>query len=173
MKPLSWIVLLVACGDDASSPSDTAGADTAAATDTGAETTTEVVETETVATEVIADTTFEFEIVQVEEACSEIGAADCFSNYDCASELVCENVSASELEIPCCVAGVRGTKASGEPCVSESDCESGVCIARNEGPELCSARCNSGDPACSGVASECVTLPFVPDSWCVPPAEPR
>jgi hypothetical protein len=92
--------------------------------------------------------------------CSEIGAADCFSNYDCAlSSDRCENVGTADVPVACCVPGPRGTGMGGDPCQSEDDCASGVCLVDTPSPgtNLCSQLCSS-DADCPADLPSCVTL---------------
>jgi hypothetical protein len=158
-------LLPTACGDD-DKPTDTTPETTAEVTpETVAEVTPETVAEvtpETVAEvtpEVVEETT---EPTKVDAACSEGGYTDCFINADCEASQRCENMSANEVEIPCCVTGARGTKVAGEPCTSENECDTSLCISYNEGPQLCSRPCD--DTPCPAAASECVF------GLCVPPS---
>lgn len=96
------------------------------------------------------------------QACSEVGAADCFGNSDCMDNERCENIG-GDVEVACCVPGPRGCKAAGEECESEFDCDEGVCIARADEPARCSMRCMGDEdcpeavPSCNPVLGYCVT----------------
>ena len=177
MRIASALVLLAfaACGDDASS-TDTAS-DTAADTsgevspDTTADTTADTADSAPDTTvDTAADTGDDTpdtagdtaENPRVDEACSEQGYTDCFINDDCVAAERCENMSANDVEIPCCVVGPRGTGQTGEPCDSENDCETSLCISLNEGPLLCSAPC-AGPEECPESATDCKF------GLCVPP----
>ena len=151
-------LLPTACGDD-DKPSDTTQVETTA--EVTPETTAEV--TPETTAETVAETTPETtEPAKVDEACAEAGYAECFINADCEASQRCENMSANEIEIPCCVTGARGTKVAGEPCTTENECDTSLCISYNEGPQLCSRPCD--DTPCPAAASECVF------GLCVPPS---
>lgn len=156
-----------ACGDDDSKPADTTGGDTASP-DTTADTSAPEVEVqeETSAPDAAEDTSADTSPdttadttppAKVDEACSEQGYTDCFHNGDCAEAERCEDMSASELEIPCCVTGPRGTADAGVACTSENDCASGLCISYNFGPLLCSKVCES-DAECPPAAAKCSVI---------------
>lgn len=91
----------------------------------------------------------------------------CFSNEDCPDGERCEDLSGND--DPECVTGERGTKTTGEECASENECASGVCIGRNDSPEICSEDC--GDDMTCPNDLECAQVPFTGGSgfWCVTP----
>ncbi len=101
-------------------------------------------------------------------SCGDIGAADCFGNNECASADRCENVGDEANPVPCCVPGVRGTGTAGDACVSENDCDSGVCVAGN-GASLCSKTCATADD-CPATMKDCTYIAFSGsnDAWCLP-----
>ena len=103
------------------------------------------------------------EPVKVEAACSEGGYSDCFINADCEASERCQNMSANDVEIPCCITGARGTKVAGEACTSENECDTSLCISYNDGPQLCSMPCPEDGSDCPPAASACVF------GLCVPP----
>ena len=109
------------------------------------ETTTDAAET--------ADTT---EPAKVEAACDEAGYSECFSNDDCQASERCQNMSANDVEVPCCITGARGTKGAGEACTGENECETSLCISYNDGPQLCSKPCDGSASDCPAAASDCV-----------------
>lgn len=167
-----FVLAFAACGDD-----DKDGGDTTNTTDTQeevarADTSTpdtfadvphgETAEPDTAGPDTTepADTTpaetDTAEPARVDEACSEAGYTDCFINDDCPAAERCQNMSANEVEIPCCVPGVRGTGAAGVPCTNENECASSLCISYNDGPFLCSAPCDGSEGACPEAAPECV-----------------
>jgi hypothetical protein len=94
---------------------------------------------------------------RVDAACSEQGYDDCFHNGDCEAAERCEDMSASDLQIPCCVPGARGTGEAGVPCADENDCASALCISTNDGPFLCSKVCQ-GDGDCPPAAARCSAI---------------
>lgn len=157
-------VSFVACGDDDSKPADSASPDTTtpdtATPDTTADTGVPEVDEDTSApdTSVPGDASADATPpAKVDAACSEAGYTDCFHNGDCADTERCENMSASDLEIPCCVTGARGTADAGVACTNENDCASGLCISYNEGPFLCSRVCAS-DAECPPAAARCSAI---------------
>lgn len=85
--------------------------------------------------------------------CDEAGTTACFANSDCADNQRCENIGGA-LEVACCVEGPRGCKATGEACASEFECDEGLCVSRNDGPQLCSKRCEM-DAECPPMVPEC------------------
>jgi len=136
-------------------PTDACGVDTICG-DTSPADTTDTSTPETAAeVEVSAPT-------RVEAACSEAGYAECFINDDCQAGERCENMSANDVEIPCCVAGARGTKVAGEACTSENECDTSLCISYNDGPRLCSKPCDGSGTDCPAAASACIF------GFCVP-----
>ena len=145
---ISLCLSLSACGDDDSKPADTTAADTTAA-DTSAPETVE----ETATPDTTADTT----PAKVDAACSEQGYTDCFHNGDCEASERCENMSANDVQIPCCVTGARGTADAGVACVNENDCASALCISMNDGPFLCSKVCQD-DSECPPAAAKCSAI---------------
>ena len=122
--------------------------------------------------EEVEDTTedTEPELPTVEEFCFEINATDCFSNYDCEENQRCQNIGATEWEVPCCVTGARGEKNPGEGCTEAGNCSSGLCISRNDGPHLCSDSCESNDD-CPENMQDCGSFYFVEGLWCKPTVE--
>lgn len=97
--------------------------------------------------------------------CDEIGATACFENSECAGTERCEDVG-DGIEVACCVTAPRGCKAIGETCEGgEIECESGVCIGRNDGAELCTKGCES-DADCPASQPECASIPFA-GQYCV------
>jgi hypothetical protein len=99
-------------------------------------------------------------------SCDEGGLTECFANEECQADERCQDVGGG-VEVPCCVPGERGTKATGDECASENECASGVCIGRNDDPEICSEDC--GDDMMCPDDLECVEVPFTGGSgmWCV------
>ncbi|MFO0567977.1 MAG: hypothetical protein U0263_20120 [Polyangiaceae bacterium] len=97
--------------------------------------------------------------------CASLGAPTCFSNYDCtnASDR-CHNLGTEADPDVCCVAGARGTHVAGEPCSSDIDCKSSICIDL-----LCSDICKSPDDCPLGM-KDCTPIAFSgsTDSWCLP-----
>lgn len=86
-------------------------------------------------------------------ACADIGATDCFSNYDCPDLATrCENQTTAGDEIPCCVPGARGAGEAGDPCTGENDCKSSLCIDDGGSAEFCTDVCSS--------LAECPMPPF-------------
>lgn len=89
-------------------------------------------------------------------------AMECFANSECPATQRCENSSGGASVTGCCVDGERGTKTAGEPCADEFECDEGLCIARNDGPELCSKPCMMNEdcpaavPECNPVLGVCV-----------------
>ncbi|MBI5545897.1 MAG: hypothetical protein HY901_18565 [Deltaproteobacteria bacterium] len=94
--------------------------------------------------------------------CSEIPAARCMINEDCAASEVCKSFSET-LELHCCVAGSRGTRGVGELCDSDLQCAYGRCIVRNDGQGFCSGACEI-DLECPNSTMKC--SPFF--HWCYP-----
>lgn len=94
-------------------------------------------------------------------ACDEASTTACFANDDCAADERCENIGGAA-DVACCVKGPRGCKTAGQPCQTEFECDEGLCVARNDGPQLCSKRCMSEDecpaevPECHPVLGLCV-----------------
>ncbi len=101
-------------------------------------------------------------------SCDQMGSAECFSNYDCPETMRCENVGPVSDPVPCCVAGARGAGRAGEPCQSEGDCASGICI-EHEGSGRCSDRCARPEDCPAGM-QRCihVALSGSDDKWCFP-----
>ncbi len=98
----------------------------------------------------------------VPASCEERQLTACFQNSDCAADERCDNVNPGGIEIACCVVGPRGTGQVGDMCTAESDCESGICIARNDDPEICSQECEGpdgcpGNLECNSFLGLCVT----------------
>lgn len=103
------------------------------------------------------------------EACSDIGAADCFTNYDCADDQRCENQGTADFAVPCCVTGDRGTAGVGAPCLGENDCASSLCVEGGVCGGICSDRCDSPDE-CPAELSQCIPIAFSgsDDKFCLP-----
>ena len=101
-------------------------------------------------------------------SCSEIGATKCFSNLACAANERCQSLDGAGVVV-CCITGPRGTKQAGDPCSSESDCASAVCIAKGSGPSVCSKDCQSAADCPTGM-KDCKTVAFSgsPHKWCFP-----
>jgi hypothetical protein len=101
-------------------------------------------------------------------ACSEINALDCFSNLDCMSADRCENKGTSDLPVPCCVPGARGTGMSGDPCTIDNDCATSLCIETSSGYR-CSGECKS-DTECPPELPVCTKVPAIlgTGSFCFP-----
>ena len=79
-------------------------------------------------------------------SCASQGTNACFSNNDCASGERCEDISSSQIIVPCCVPGERGMKSAGEVCdamAGQVECKTAVCIAGSSGPPRCSKTCQS------------------------------
>ena len=76
-------------------------------------------------------------------SCDEGGLTACFYNGDCAEAERCEDVGDGTLEVACCVMGARGTKTVGDECTSENECDSGLCVQRNDDPYICSKPCST------------------------------
>ncbi len=95
---------------------------------------------------------------------------ECVESADCPSDHRCENlpVDGETFARPCCVPGPRGCDASGTLCDDEFDCESGLCISRNDGPTYCTHTCE-GPGDCADPIAECGDL-FVM-MVCVAPEE--
>lgn len=103
------------------------------------------------------------------EECSEIGAEDCFSNYDCPGEQRCQNEGTVDFAVPCCVPGARGDGPLGAACVGELDCASSLCIEGGRCGGICTDRCNSPDE-CPAELPQCITIAFsgTDDKFCAP-----
>ncbi|MCA9564020.1 MAG: hypothetical protein KC561_11050 [Myxococcales bacterium] len=101
------------------------------------------------------------------QSCDEISATDCFSNYDCDAEEVCNNQGSEVFPVACCVPGTRGDGEAGDNCQVENDCETAVCI---EG--VCSDTCESVEN-CPENMPTCAPIAFSgsDDDWCFPEAE--
>jgi len=102
------------------------------------------------------------------DECGEL--TDCNDSYDCADNQRCENLfnDVNEYTRPCCIEGLRGCKKVGETCETEFDCESGLCMAKNEGQKYCSKTCDPDNNDCPDPISECKDL-YVMNA-CVEPA---
>lgn len=103
-------------------------------------------------------------------ACSELGANDCFSNYDCAAGTRCENAGTVDLPVPCCVPGTRGDKPAGAPCLGENDCASSLCLEGGMCGGICTDRCTTAAD-CPAELSDCIPIAFSgsSDKFCLPP----
>ena len=79
----------------------------------------------------------------------------------------CEDVG-NGVETPRCVEGARGAGATGDTCEAEADCASGVCIGRNDDPNVCSEECDMTLLECPNDL-ECVWVPGSggDEYWCV------
>jgi hypothetical protein len=92
-------------------------------------------------------------------ACSEIPAADCFSNFDCpAAADRCENRGTADLQVPCCVPGPRGAGKLGEACTGENDCKSALCLGKGT-TNLCTDTCTKATD-CPASLPKCITIAF-------------
>jgi hypothetical protein len=106
-------------------------------------------------------------------ACSDVGAEDCFSNLECTSpDTRCEAVGAEGAKLPCCVPGPRGQGGGGDPCASENDCATGLCI-QTGGASLCSPTCTSAQD-CPALLPKCEEInPLLGQgSFCFPASAP-
>lgn len=161
---LSLMPVFAACDDDEKSTTPDTAADTAGDSASPDTTTPDTTEPDTTA-DSAADTTTPdaSEPAKVDAACSEAGYSDCFINADCQASERCQNMSANDVEIPCCITGARGTKVAGEPCTGENECDTSLCISYNDGPQLCSMPCPEDGSDCPPAASACVF------GLCVPP----
>ena len=103
------------------------------------------------------------------DPCAVANSVSCFANLDCDAARRCENVGNDTDPLACCVTGARGTKAAGELCTGENDCESGVCIAKGAGESRCSRDC-TGPSDCPVGMQRCMPIAFSgsPLSWCFP-----
>lgn len=105
------------------------------------------------------------------DACSDIGATECFSNYDCPSMADrCENKGTPDFAVPCCVPGQRGAGLAGDPCTGENDCKSSLCFEISSG-NVCSDVCTSnGDCPKPPFAGGCGPIAFSGsnDEFCLP-----
>lgn len=93
-------------------------------------------------------------------ACAGAMPTACFQNSDCPDDQRCEDLMGDDN--PCCVVGARGTKTVGEQCTSENECDTAICIARNNDPAICSQACDMDNPCpdpleCQPVLGLCVT----------------
>ena len=98
-------------------------------------------------------------------ACSEIGADECFSNYDCLdANDRCEDVGEEVGFVVCCVPGARGAGVAGDACTQEHDCASSICI-----DNLCSDTCTDVND-CPTSMQSCTPIAFSGDlnDWCFP-----
>ena len=97
------------------------------------------------------------------DSCDEGGFTSCFDNTTCEATERCQNLAAQGLpEVACCVRGARGAGTTGDACSSDNDCETSICIERNDDPAICSESC--GGPGecpepleCHEVLGLCVT----------------
>lgn len=103
-------------------------------------------------------------------ACSDLGASDCFSNYDCAAGDRCQNAGTVDLPVPCCVPGPRGDKPAGAPCLGENDCASSLCLEGGMCGGICTDRCTTAAD-CPAELSDCIPIAFSGsnDKFCLPP----
>ncbi|MBU1240913.1 hypothetical protein KKF84_04420 [Myxococcota bacterium] len=108
------------------------------------------------------------EITLTEDSCGDMG--DCIDSSDCAENQRCENIAVDgeEFARACCVEGLRGCMADGEVCVDEFDCESGLCMNRNEGTLYCTSQCTDS-AQCESPIEECYDMVFM--QVCVEPME--
>jgi hypothetical protein len=104
------------------------------------------------------------------EACSDIGATECFSNYDCpnASDR-CENQGTLKLPVACCVPGPRGNAGVGQACNGENDCKSSLCLDLGECHGVCTDICTNANE-CTATLPDCINLAFsgTDDKFCFP-----
>jgi hypothetical protein len=92
-------------------------------------------------------------------SCGELGAVDCFTNYDCAAAERCQNVGTADLPVACCVPGERGAGVLGDPCASEADCKSSLCIEVGVCGGTCTDECT--DPSvCPPEMPQCIPIAF-------------
>jgi hypothetical protein len=103
-------------------------------------------------------------------ACSELGATDCFTNEDCAADERCENVGSADVIVPCCQAGARGEGPLGAPCSGENACASSLCIVDDPAAcGICTGPCAS--PAdCPAELPQCIPIAFSGSdaTYCLP-----
>jgi hypothetical protein len=102
-------------------------------------------------------------------SCDAIEAVGCFSNYDCAAAERCENVGTLDLPVACCVPGARGTGQLGDPCASERDCASSLCIDVGVCGGTCTDVCTS-EGECPAELPQCIPIAFSGSdaSFCLP-----
>jgi hypothetical protein len=102
------------------------------------------------------------------QACSDIGAPDCFSNLDCPAADRCENKGSPDLAVPCCVPGARGTGALDAPCQVDNDCATSLCVETSAGFR-CSGECTT-DGDCPASMPACTSIPAIlgQGSFCLP-----
>ncbi|MBU1244464.1 hypothetical protein KKD52_15535 [Myxococcota bacterium] len=95
---------------------------------------------------------------------------ECIESADCPADFRCENlpVDGETFARACCVEAPRGCEASGTVCTDEFDCDSGLCIARNDGQTYCTHQCD-GPEDCAAPISECGDLFIM--MVCVEPLE--
>ncbi|PKN44721.1 MAG: hypothetical protein CVU59_10990, partial [Deltaproteobacteria bacterium HGW-Deltaproteobacteria-17] len=84
---------------------------------------------------------------------------ECVESADCPSGFRCENlpVDGETFARACCMEGPRGCGAFGTACADEFDCDSGLCIARNDGQTYCTHQCD-GPEDCADPIAECGDL---------------
>ncbi|MBU1218955.1 hypothetical protein KKF34_03640 [Myxococcota bacterium] len=84
---------------------------------------------------------------------------ECIESSDCPEDMRCENlpVDGEDFSRPCCVEGPRGCSTTGDTCVDEFDCDSGLCIGRNDGQTYCTTQCEGPDD-CDDPISDCADL---------------
>jgi hypothetical protein len=74
-----------------------------------------------------------------------------------------------DLPVACCVPGARGDGALGDPCTSENDCASALCIELDGGTSLCTEQC-ADESTCITALPECYAIAFSgsDDTFCLP-----
>ena len=94
------------------------------------------------------------------DTCGELTA--CNDSFSCADNQRCENLliegNNQGYAQPCCIEGPRGCKKVGEVCESEFDCESGLCIGRQDEIKYCTKECTQDNNTCPDNISECKDL---------------
>jgi len=79
------------------------------------------------------------------DSCGEL--TNCIDSSDCPENMRCENLKIKNADYTraCCVEGPRGCKTTGETCEDEFDCESGLCMAKNDGQHYCTKQCTDNN----------------------------
>lgn len=92
----------------------------------------------------------------------------CLSSDDCAPTFRCFSEDTTGLNV-WCLPGPRGAGVAGDPCTSQTDCASALCVEPRVGPNRCSQLCDV--PAdCPSTLPRCIALGFGVDrSICSPP----
>ena len=92
--------------------------------------------------------------------------SSCNDSFECSPDKRCENLQVDAdqngvsdgITRPCCVEAPRGYKKTGESCKTEFDCESGLCVSKNDGNFICSRVCDQNNNTCPEPISECKDL---------------